>query len=1624
MPARRDVVAPGRGNAHDPYELGESDGEAEAAGARTAPAWPKTAATGVKRPPGGTFGGSEPRKQQCIKSLFAGQRERINQNRLTPAGMVNLGNTCYLNSVIQVLLHMPSFAGDLSHPALEQLRHRQLLPQGSAGVWAALLATANRLQAATASRSPSPDLAKPAVEPAELRAAMGRRSGRWRGFGQQDAHEFLVELLEALQSEVLAAEAAAAGKQRIAMSRTRDPAARNLSGCLMHTWACRGCGHVTRAKEVFSCLSLQLPPSGCVRLEDLVAEFLKDEVVDKNCDQCSPRSPVPHTASHHFWRLPRVLVVHIKRFMPLQQQQQQQQQLPAPAPLQAAQQERTKEGSVPSPPAPGSADDEAEAPAAPAGGDSSGAPTPPLRDPLTPGTPPPQSVPPPAAAAQQQREATPPVHTSVEVEPRLNLAAYCDAGARAHVHLLEGVPPAALERAAGGAAAGGAAVGEAAAGPGPSSAAPPAAAPAQAGCHTLDTAGGGSTCPSPSFMLRSGLQERTVEAGPTGGGHGADGGGAASTIWSTGGMAAAAAAGGEATPHGGIAPSSHALTQQRDPRSEYAWRNENSGPIDHAAAHGPGAGGRSHPGGAATGSGEGGGSGAGGVTPAAGASGRKDPRVMPTSRFFSPAGGSGGSGGGAAVTPATERVGRAPYAAHTALDLSTYKPPGASGAAAAATAAASRAAAAVTAAAGGGHDTELGPAGGLLGSKRLEDMTDEEQLQYVLQLSMLDQPQREAQLQPPAPPPPPQQQQQQPKQEATAGLAAATDAKASAGTTATATAAATAAGTSNGGCKGGAGGHKVVLDLSDAVPGRAPPKPAHVKGDSSDSSGGGWVNGVGHGKHHTLGSLGQHHQHHHHHHHGDNGGGDWAGVRRVGGGSEGDDEGGAPPSAFRIGDGDGDGDGDSLLEIQDESAGGAAAGDDARPAAGKGAAVAAGAAGWAAPAAGAAGGPALSGDSSEDGGSAADAGTDAGGDDGEGAAAVRPANAEGGGPRNLHDKLHRKKHGLGAVGADLKGGNGITHPTPGGRRAAGLLANKRRKRRNLLGAAGAGAVHEHAHGGHKPLFGFWGGGADAANDGTTAQSPAAARAKAAAAAADSNGDAEMADAREDAGGNEADTEAANDGELDAELAMAIRLSKEAFEEEQRQRTAWERRAADRSGGGGGGGAKDDWQRVLATPDAEAQEQAVRAGGARAPPPSPPGFKPGTAPYKNDELELQSMAVRDGGAASDNDEDCKLDVGDCEFVVLARAGSGTGGGAAGVGAGRNNHDDAFRFGFSSDVLSGAPVHRMPTVREEHLVGETMTLAELGSTGAGRVAGCGGAAGGGAPVARVDLTGGEDEEDPELAKALALSLETYTEDFERQFNGCLADQGGATAAGGGGGSAGGDHDMGGAVALSAGAARGSGGGAGVSDTEGGNADVLTSSRPKVLLIDDSDGDAGEEDAPANGDADMETGNAPAAAAAAAAGAGDAARPAEKKDTRARAASATGEQAVGDVGHAAGGRDVGEVLPLRQAAAYRLVGVVRHKGQTPFSGHYVADVLVRHTAEGAPVWYEHNDSVVSQVAFARVQQDAAQQGYMLFFANDLTRAATEAATERAKAEGAKTNVVGAAGGALATSGRAAEA
>ncbi|GIL90459.1 hypothetical protein Vretifemale_18111 [Volvox reticuliferus] len=62
-------------------------------------------------------------------------------------------------------------------------------------------------------------------------------------------------------------QAASSGRKRMPLSETCCPTARNLSGSLVHTWTCSKCGHRTRPKEPFSCLSLQMPTQGTVNLQ-------------------------------------------------------------------------------------------------------------------------------------------------------------------------------------------------------------------------------------------------------------------------------------------------------------------------------------------------------------------------------------------------------------------------------------------------------------------------------------------------------------------------------------------------------------------------------------------------------------------------------------------------------------------------------------------------------------------------------------------------------------------------------------------------------------------------------------------------------------------------------------------------------------------------------------------------------------------------------------------------------------------------------------------------------------------------------------------------------------------------------------------------------------------------------------------------------------------------------------------------------------------------------------------------------------------------------------------------------------------------------------------------------------
>lgn len=105
-------------------------------------------------------------------------------------GLPNLGNTCYLNSILQVLLNCVPFTTALAHAC----RHLPTLAPN--GVAHTLHACSTQHAARTAGL----------LDPRPLRRALVAVAPQFAGVEQHDAHELFCALTDALQQEVFRAE--------------------------------------------------------------------------------------------------------------------------------------------------------------------------------------------------------------------------------------------------------------------------------------------------------------------------------------------------------------------------------------------------------------------------------------------------------------------------------------------------------------------------------------------------------------------------------------------------------------------------------------------------------------------------------------------------------------------------------------------------------------------------------------------------------------------------------------------------------------------------------------------------------------------------------------------------------------------------------------------------------------------------------------------------------------------------------------------------------------------------------------------------------------------------------------------------------------------------------------------------------------------------------------------------------------------------------------------------------------------------------------------------------------------------------------------------------------------------
>ncbi|GCF00335.1 ubiquitin-specific protease doa4 [Zygosaccharomyces mellis] len=250
-------------------------------------------------------------------------------------GLENMGNSCYINCIIQCLLGTHELTNIFLNNSYE--RHINLNSKlGSKGVLAKHFARLVHQMHQNAAFKKT-DKVK-AVRPYEFKIACGSINSLFRESGQQDSQEFCQFLLDGLHEDLNQcggnpplkelSEQAEKMRERLSMRiassieweryLTRDFSVivDLFQGQYASRLTCKVCNHTSTTYQPFSILAAPVPHAKSCYLVDCFKEFTKVEELEKDeewsCPYCKKKQP--STKKLTITRLPRNLIIHLKRF--------------------------------------------------------------------------------------------------------------------------------------------------------------------------------------------------------------------------------------------------------------------------------------------------------------------------------------------------------------------------------------------------------------------------------------------------------------------------------------------------------------------------------------------------------------------------------------------------------------------------------------------------------------------------------------------------------------------------------------------------------------------------------------------------------------------------------------------------------------------------------------------------------------------------------------------------------------------------------------------------------------------------------------------------------------------------------------------------------------------------------------------------------------------------------------------------------------------------------------------------------------------------------------------------------------------------------------------------------------
>ena len=243
-----------------------------------------------------------------------GNTKNYNDNNSTSdnnLGFSNLGNTCYMNAVLQCLLNIPNFFQDLNNDCnIELVRHNSLYNSlCTLGILKYSHETLNHQKYALR----------------RVKNAISGTAKRFSGFLQHDAHEFLYQCLDQLKDDLSVSLKDYYDKRGLGLPAPESenylqnlcPIKENFESLIKHTIICQDCSEKVEKDEYCLDFSLVIPerdentePHDST-INDLLKFHLMEELVEYTCEKCCGTTS---TLSHRFCKLPRVIILHLKRY--------------------------------------------------------------------------------------------------------------------------------------------------------------------------------------------------------------------------------------------------------------------------------------------------------------------------------------------------------------------------------------------------------------------------------------------------------------------------------------------------------------------------------------------------------------------------------------------------------------------------------------------------------------------------------------------------------------------------------------------------------------------------------------------------------------------------------------------------------------------------------------------------------------------------------------------------------------------------------------------------------------------------------------------------------------------------------------------------------------------------------------------------------------------------------------------------------------------------------------------------------------------------------------------------------------------------------------------------------------